>query len=115
MSWFKRVMRRRRRQIADSAVATSTATSPLSVDVEAAPDANTFVCVTISNTRAGASIPDPEDCFIPFKQKGGGPCIQCCVSVVCVEVAWWAQVVRGSLWKPRPVTWQPCGRCGCRR
>jgi hypothetical protein len=90
-SWFKRVMtRRRRRQIADSAVATSTATSPLTVDVEAAPDSHTFVCVTISNTRAGAPIPDPEDCFIPFRQAGGGllcvaiPCSITVVSMVAV-------------------------------
>jgi hypothetical protein len=31
----------------------------------------TYLVVTISNTRDGPPMSRPEDCFIPFKQKGG--------------------------------------------
>jgi hypothetical protein len=31
----------------------------------------TYLVVTISNTREGPPMSRPEDCFIPFKQKGG--------------------------------------------
>lgn len=36
--------------------------------------ATQYLCVTISNTRPAsrALIAKPEDCFIPFKQKGAG-------------------------------------------
>lgn len=31
-----------------------------------------YLCVTVSNPRAGLIMPNPDDCFIPFKHKGGG-------------------------------------------
>lgn len=31
-----------------------------------------YLCVTVSNTRAGAPLAKPEDCFLPFKDKGAG-------------------------------------------
>lgn len=30
----------------------------------------TYLCVTVSNPRAGPPLHKPEDCFIPFKKKG---------------------------------------------
>lgn len=37
------------------------------------PDADDlYLSVTISNPRSGPLIPNTEDCFIPFKDKGGG-------------------------------------------
>jgi hypothetical protein len=46
------------------------------IDVKASmvdePDEPQFVCLTISNSRGPGFIAKPEDCFIPFKQKGGG-------------------------------------------
>lgn len=50
--------------------------------------ANRFLCVTISNTRCGALIPKPEDCFVPFKQETTSELSLCrllCRCTVCVS------------------------------
>ena len=31
-----------------------------------------YLCITISNIRKGDKISRPEDCFVPFKNAGGG-------------------------------------------
>lgn len=63
-----------------------------------------FLCLTISNTRGPGFIAKPEDCFIPFKQKGGG---QYCFRRCLVDSLRWLrgaryffeQRVRGSQFK----------------
>ena len=36
-----------------------------------------FLVVSISNTRNGKPLQQPEDCFIPFKKSGAGTLVTC--------------------------------------